>query len=214
MKVSDAIKNVIRPEGDPLWGYTAPLDEIASVFGFSAYDFPDEDNTIDRRLKAYPIWEWLCTDTHVGLYAIYLDDIPVGCSWQSARKNDIEISWLSEEAVERTRRFLMDQLDKTVPTFQFVGDAEITDDFSTVGYTSQLLTDDGFFEGRPVRVLIRYSNCRSTPAEYIQPGRSYYAAAAYGAENHNCLLVQDGDEQRLIPVDQFMIPLNVKVLDE
>lgn len=205
MKLIDAIKNVIRPETNR-WQNSAPLDEICSSLGISR---PwDESDELDEKLKSYPLFDWLCTDTHVGLYALYLGDKPVGCTMQTARKNSIEVRWLSNEAAEEVRTFIL-SCDKH-SNVALIDPEEEVGVPNGVSYTSQLLTDDGFYQGRPVKVLVRYDRVGiTTDPKYRRPGHSYCVAVGWDASEGNHLLVQDGDEQRLIPVKDFEIPLKV-----
>lgn len=56
------------------------------------------------RVAKYAIREWLCTDTHVGLYLYLIDEVPVCVSYQRGRKCDPEWHFLSVEAFNRTKQ--------------------------------------------------------------------------------------------------------------
>ena len=104
MKLIDALRNVQRPDGGR-WDFLSPVEAICSDLGInSLWDYPDE---LDTRLKSYPVVDWLCTDTTVGLFAIYLDGVLVGMSFQSARKSDRTFKWVSQEAADHLRRVLL-----------------------------------------------------------------------------------------------------------
>lgn len=208
MKLIDALRNVNRPADDRYC--TVDFSEICTEIGISAsvsWNTPDE---LDQRFKSYPLATWCCTDTHVGYHAIWMDGEPVGYSFQSARKSDTSFRWISQEVVDRMRAVIM-SYNEPENTSQFLDPNEDISEFYTVSYVSQLLTDEGFYEGRSVKALVRYDGLTtwSTPAKYRSPDRAYTVAVPYEDPKHNCVLVQDGDEQRIIPISEFKIPINV-----
>jgi hypothetical protein len=69
----------------------------------------------EERVKAAAINEWLCTDTMVGVYAIYLDGRFVALSFQSARKNDTTYYWNSTEDAKAMREFIRSLSDEADP---------------------------------------------------------------------------------------------------
>jgi hypothetical protein len=212
MKLIDAIRNVTRPAAPDPWRHSAPLEEICEALGIQ-YDW-NEPEELQSRLQSYPIFNWLCTDTHVGLNAIYLDGEPVGASMQTARKSSANVEWISAEDARRVRDAIMSYREEKL--FDLIKpDTEIGDDAS-VAYVGQALTSEGFYQGRPVKALVWYDglSSRSTEEKYRQPGRAYFEAVPYADEKSNCVLVQDGDEQRIIPVEEFRIALNVKGVQE
>jgi hypothetical protein len=52
--------------------------------------------------------EWLCTDTHVGLYLYLVDGAPVCLSYQQGRKSYPEWSFLSKAAWNTVRQLFDD----------------------------------------------------------------------------------------------------------
>lgn len=208
MNLIDAIKNVVKPEAKYAWDYSAPIEALCEFFRIQTiWNEPDEMNA---RFKSYPIFNWYCTDTHVGLDALYLDGEPVGCTFQSARKCGRDFRWLSRESALKVRAFLLSFLVPEEETIDIIPADECVNDKPAVAYVSQLLTDEGFYDGRPVRVLVKYDGLgQNTDPKYRVPGRSYFESVPYGDSKDNCLLVQDGDEQRIISIQEFKIPLNV-----
>lgn len=53
--------------------------------------------------ELFDISTWLCTDTHVGLQIMRMNGLPVATVWQSARKDDIEVLFLTPYAFEKFR---------------------------------------------------------------------------------------------------------------
>lgn len=212
MKLIDAIRNVTRPATPDPWRHSAPLEEICEALGIQ-YDW-NEPEELQSRLQSYPIFNWLCTDTHVGLNAIYLDGEPVGSSMQVARKNSMSVQWLSSEDARRVRDAILSYREEK--TFDLILPDEMIGEDAGVAYVGQALTNEGFYQGRPVTALVWYDglSSRSTEEKYRQPGRAYFEAVPYADEKSNCVLVQDGDEQRIIPIEEFRIALNVKGVQE
>lgn len=66
------------------------------------------ENTLTRK----PIDAWTCTDTEVGLFAIYLKGEFVCLSFQEARKSYPKYVWASKDAYDKTRQFLLSLLDE------------------------------------------------------------------------------------------------------
>jgi hypothetical protein len=60
------------------------------------------------RVEKYAIREWLCTDTHVGLYLYVVDGAPVCLSHQQGRKCYPEWSFLSKAAWNTVRQLFDD----------------------------------------------------------------------------------------------------------
>lgn len=211
MKLIDAIKQVKRPApGEKTYHYW-PYDAVIAELGISDPYYPPE--ALEERLGCYPIFNWLCTDEHVGLDALYLDDEPVGCAYRSARKNGYEIKWLPG-CPEKVREVILSYAEGP-DTFDFIDPEEEVGEFQTMAYTGQALTEHGFYEGRPVKALVWYDDIyrRSTPVEYRREGRAYTEGVPHEDPKANCVLVQDGDEQRVISIDDFMIPINVEKVD-
>lgn len=208
IKLIDAIRNVERPEKSfDTW----PIGAVCDSLGLESLSIDYPPPPLEKRLGCYPIFNWICTDEHVGLDALYLDGEPVGCAYRSARKSSYEIKWLSNRVAENVREVLLSYVAQP-PEFDLIDPLEEIDQAQTVQFVSQALTDDGFFEGRPVKVLVRYDGLlgRTTPEEYRQEGRSYYVSVPFKALNNNCFLVQDGDTQRVISTQHFKIAINVK----
>lgn len=211
MKLIDALRNVDRPEGNQ-WTYNVPSSPVNESLGAPYMEYyPDE---LDARFKSYPVYNWLCTDTHVGLNALYLDGELVGSTHQSARKNPIEVEWTSVKTAEYVRSVILTYLVceddfAIIDPYQDIGEGGNTSSVTSI------LSDDGFYDGRPVNILIRYDwYGYATPSEYIEErqkrGQSIVVKVPMKSPKSDHLLVQDGDEQRLISVKDFLVPFNLK----
>jgi hypothetical protein len=108
------------------------------------------DETFIARVTSVFVQKWLCTDTWVGLQVHYLDGEPVAVSWQNARKSDIELWFVSANAAERMRGFLL-SLTTCKPRL-IDPDGEVGETYS-VEYANQLLVKAGRYKGEWVEVL-------------------------------------------------------------
>lgn len=74
------------------------------------------------RVKQYAVREWLCTDTMVGLYLYLIDDEPVCLMYQSGRKCYPEWTFLSEDALKKTKALFDEYIYKDEPIFSGVNE--------------------------------------------------------------------------------------------
>ena len=102
MKLIDAVRNVDKSESNRNW---FDRYNVGQAFGlnFCWDEFPDD---FDVRLTGYHIQVWRCTDTSVGLTAVYFDDEPVATIWQPFRKSDPKWKFISVEAAAKVRTWL------------------------------------------------------------------------------------------------------------
>jgi len=87
-------------------------EDVLADFGLSHYSFWGDfaGNIIASKLKTFPVDTWMCTDTVVGLYLLWMDNKWVGFSWQPARKSSIDHYWTSLEDATAVRQMLLDNL--------------------------------------------------------------------------------------------------------
>lgn len=207
MKLIDAILNVERPESESPWDFSTPINKIAANLGIEG--FHDEPDELSARLKSYPVLNWYCTDTHVGLFAMYLDGEAVGCHYRNARKSDYEIEWISLELAEKTKAVIMSYINNEIDVTLIDQNQDIGDDYG-VSYVSQALTSDGLYEGRPVKALIWYDSYGyNTPVKYRIKGRAYIMRVPSDDPKSNCVKIQDGKDQRIIPIKDFRMPFKL-----
>ena len=137
MNLIEAIKRVERPEAKSSWSFSAPIERLCS--DLSLQEMWDYDDELNRRLKAYPLFDWLCTDEMVGLYAIYLDGEPMGCYYRSGRKMGYEFYWLSPETADAVRQTLLQYRVNEEPTVALINKHMTTSDFRYLGETDTRL---------------------------------------------------------------------------
>ncbi len=161
MKLRDIIDRIDRSKrSDPVDGYG-----IASELGVSV-DLAEVDLE-DHGVSKYRYASWICTDTRVGGSIIFLDGEPVAATWQSARKDDERYWWFSAEAAAKMRQRLLDiQIKTAPPAVKLVDlDMDMSDGFH-VSFSSQLLTDDVIWRGRPAKVVKVYGTRYERPVEH------------------------------------------------
>ncbi len=84
------------------------FDTIASAVGLSYYGFNGDDQ---KELVGY--WtqaKWYCTDSWVGIRAYNLNGELVCVSSQVGRKYPQEFEWVSKEAYDKTRDFILTKI--------------------------------------------------------------------------------------------------------
>jgi hypothetical protein len=91
----------------------------------------------DSRLKAYHIITWYCTDSYVGSRAYFLDNEFVAISEQTGRKYDEEFRFVSKEAADKVRNYILSMQEYREPSLLDVN--EETSDYYSIGYPTQLL---------------------------------------------------------------------------
>ncbi|MFA6199299.1 MAG: hypothetical protein WC679_02670 [Bacteroidales bacterium] len=103
-------------------------------------DYYCEDES--KRLVGYYIQKWYCTDTWVGLIAMFLDDEFIGYSSQLGRKCDVEYHFSNKELFDKTRQYLLTFVEKKdfyYPEFDIDFDEELGDGY-ILDYDGQHLT--------------------------------------------------------------------------
>lgn len=149
----------------------------------------------DERVKGYALTQWLCTDTHVGMNVYFMDDEPIAVSTQSARKSDVYLRFVSEEAALKVRDFILSLVkedEKFYPTVAALDD-EYGDSY-TVRYHSELLTDVGLYDGQQVKVQQRKMDYNEPSVEWSKVD----------------VMLEDGTIER-IHLSDFKIPYHLEL---
>ena len=97
--------------------------------GDCSYEKEEEAVINQKRFYFIPYVEWLCTDTMVGLYVYFLDDVPICASWQNARKNDKNYFFFGQEQYNNLRSFLISFLEDEYKWIRFVDVTEKMPEF-------------------------------------------------------------------------------------
>jgi hypothetical protein len=60
-----------------------------------------------EHMKIVNIKNWMCTDTLVGFFAYFFDYELVCISFQPYRKSNMELHWVSKEAANKVKKFML-----------------------------------------------------------------------------------------------------------
>lgn len=143
MKIIDAIKNVDKSKPhDWIDG-----EELAKALDINTYDYPED---FMKRVQCYWLFNWLCTDTWVGGQVYYMDNEPVAVTFQTGRKSDLRVYFVSNEAAEKVRAYLLTAVKTPYDVISM--DYDLPDTHS-VSFNSQLLTKTGLYQGVPVEIV-------------------------------------------------------------
>ncbi len=97
-----------------------------------------------------------------------MDGEPLATSIQNARKSDKDIRFVSRDAAEKVRNFIVSLQEIEEPGVQIVDLEQEMGATMTVKYSGHLLDDRGYYMGQPVQVARQYhryvdneiANCR------------------------------------------------------
>ena len=170
------------------------VEEFLSAFELSTYDY--DWSLVDSRLKAYGLVKWLCTDTHVGYDAVYLDDTLVATTSQECRKCSYKIKFVSEDAAMMVKKFLMTCFDTKEPIYTILTEEELNDHTPLTThqhFSNNVLEKIGYYEGRRAEIMF---NCVfSDESDYIKQGLK--------------IRFFDTQEELVVRVQDFEIPMNL-----
>jgi hypothetical protein len=112
--LQDVLARVVPfAETDPDHRRSPALDKLEEHLSTGTYLGWNEK--FEERVVSVAINEWLCTDTMVGVYAIYMDGKFVALSMQSARKNYVDYYWQSQADADAMRKFIRSLSDQDDP---------------------------------------------------------------------------------------------------
>lgn len=162
MKLSEAIQRVDRSERNHSY---ADAEKFSQEFGFHL----NWNAKFEERVHGYWLWRWQCTDTWVGYRVYFMDNEPVAVSWQPARKSSEEIEWVSKEAYNKVRDFMLELLAEDLhaqPKF-----AKLDEVLPELGYNVTYGSQLHFYEGKladgtPVSVVNVYGKRYEPPSEH------------------------------------------------
>lgn len=158
MKLIDALRNVDRRDDNSTW---VDMEDIYNALGIDPWQC-ERPADADNRIKEYWLVKWNCTDTWVGTTAIFFDGELVCMTKQGARKSSKDYTFLSQEAAEKVWEYLKPNKPKGDG---FINPDEEIGEHYSVAYVSQVLQDEGFYEGMPATI------CRDEL--YLRNRRSY-----------------------------------------
>lgn len=148
MKLSEAIKRVDKSRDNEDWINTEAVAEELGIYA---------ECVEQKKLKAYWLANWYCTDTFVGTRVYFLDDEPVAVSFQSGRKNSEEFQWVSTEAAQKTKVYILSLSAQTSSSVRLMNPDEEIGNHYTIRYNDQLMPRHHkmFYKGEMVEFVKR-----------------------------------------------------------
>jgi len=195
MKLIDALLNVDKSErNSESWLYSESLcNSLGLMCGYYGFD----NDKFNNHFKGYYVYSHLCTDTTVGLIALYLDDELVGYSHQSARKHDTGYQFVSKEMCDKLISLIRScEQNEHKDNNSYIDTEEEIDDYHKVSFSEQLqkpVGTEGTYKGTPVILVQPWSDKKNV------------------IDHHIIVKVKDTGEELKIDVVDFHYPLNVNV---
>lgn len=188
MKLSEIIEKIDKSKENSL---------DVDVQDFNRYlnlDLPYLFKEDIEHLKAYFIIKWYCTDSWVGIWVYFLNDKSVAIGSQFGRKSDVEIHFINNESTLELRKYLLSFVEDefSIEKTRLVDIDEEWGNSYTIDYSSQLLTDTGFYKDQPVTVVKKY--------------RDYKDIDKWSTVD----VKLPNDEIVNISMDEFAIPFSIK----
>jgi len=126
-------------------------EELARIFDISDLDWSE-----DKRLQAYHMRTWYCTDSYVGWRAYFLDGELVAFSSQMGRKFDEDFEFISKESALKVRDYLHSLVQESEQFDRFsivTGLDEEIDDTYKIDFNSQILQSKALLDGEEVEII-------------------------------------------------------------
>ncbi len=147
MKLLDIVDNLDRSKENEQY---VGLEDLVTELNLTCYGvYQSSENP---RLTSYWLAKHICTDTHVGLRAYFLDDLLVAVSSQAARKSDENFEWVSLESARLVQSYILSLEEEEVLSVDIADFDEEMGDGYPVEYVGQLLTNKVLYEGALVEV--------------------------------------------------------------
>ncbi len=162
MKLLDAIRRVDKSERNETH---VEADELNNVLGTCVYLGGDDWDSFHSRFKAYWIAPHYCTDTWVGLCALYLDGKPIGVGYQPARKSDMKIRFISEACMRELRDVLLSFERRENPEADLIDPEEDIGGSFKVHYAAEVLSKTATLDGTTVEVDLTHRTDYNQPVE-------------------------------------------------
>ena len=99
--------------------------------------------------------QWYCTDTWVGIDVIYLNNHPVAVTNQIGRKWDVNIYFLSEEAKNSVKDYLISLYNNQQDCADYLTEDDLNEemgDYFKIEYASEVLYKTAWLNGEQVEI--------------------------------------------------------------
>ena len=133
-------------------------EDLLSAVGLDIYyhNYDDPVNLTANHLK-----QWCCTDTWVGIDVIYLNNNPVAVTNQVGRKMDVNIYFLSEEAKNSVKDYLISLYNNQQDCADYLTEDDLNEemgDYFKIEYSSQVLYKTAWLNGEQVEITQKPRN--------------------------------------------------------
>ena len=133
-------------------------EDLLSAVGLDIYyhNYDDPVNLTTNHLK-----QWYCTDTWVGIDVIYLNNSPVAVTNQVGRKIDVNIYFLSEEAKNSVKDYLISLYNNQQDCADYLTEDDLNEemgDYFKIEYASQVLYKTAWLNGEQVEITQKPRN--------------------------------------------------------
>ena len=133
-------------------------ENLLSAVGLDTYyhNYDDPVNLTTNHLK-----QWYCTDTQVGINVIYLNNHPVAVTNQIGRKCDVNIYFLSEEAKNLVKEYLLSLYSGQQDYSEYLTEDDLNEemgDYFKIEYASEVLYKTAWLNGEQVEITQKPRN--------------------------------------------------------
>ena len=133
-------------------------EDLLSAVGLDIYyhNYDDPVNLTTNHLK-----QWYCTDTWVGIDVIYLNNSPVAVTNQVGRKMNVNIYFLSEEAKNSVKDYLISLYNNQQDCAEYLTEDGLNEemgDYFKIEYSSQVLYKTAWLNGEQVEITQKPRN--------------------------------------------------------
>ena len=133
-------------------------EDLLSALGLDIihHNYEKPVNLTTNHLK-----QWCCTDTWVGVDVIYLNNSPVAVTNQVGRKMNVNIYFLSEEAKNSVKDYLISLYNNQQDYAECLTEDDLNEemgDYFKIEYSSQVLYKTAWLNGEQVEITQKPKN--------------------------------------------------------
>ena len=133
-------------------------EDLLSALGLDIihHNYEKTVNLTTNHLK-----QWYCTDTWVGIDVIYLNNSPVAVTNQVGRKMNVNIYFLSEEAKNSVKDYLISLYNNQQDYAECLTEDDLNEemgDYFKIEYSSQVLYKTAWLNGEQVEITQKPRN--------------------------------------------------------
>ena len=133
-------------------------EDLLSALGLDIihHNYEKPVNLTTNHLK-----QWYCTDTWVGIDVIYLNNSPVAVTNQVGRKMNVNIYFLSEEAKNSVKDYLISLYNNQQDYAECLTEDDLNEemgDYFKIEYSSQVLYKTAWLNGEQVEITQKPKN--------------------------------------------------------